>query len=151
MSTFTNRLRAGALGLTLVSTCVVAQAQDSTTPPQPKASKQESIGVVTGLAVGAAAGGPIGAILGAAAGGWLGDRYHKEATANKTLTTNLSHSEVQRTMLVKNVTDLNTSLADARAKGDQLDLALQKTDELQTDVSFRRTTIRSTPRPSRPC
>jgi outer membrane protein OmpA-like peptidoglycan-associated protein len=138
MNTFTKKLRAGALGLTLVSTCVVAlpvYAQDSsgTTPtstPAPKdlkASKQENIGVITGLAVGAAAGGPVGAIIGAAAGGWIGDRYHKKEVTAKTLKTDLSESEAQRELLTKNVTELNASLADARAKSDQLG----------TDVSFR--------------
>jgi outer membrane protein OmpA-like peptidoglycan-associated protein len=146
MNTFTKKLRVGALGLTLVSSCVVAApvyAQDSSTTPQQKtskqekASKQETIGVVTGLAVGAVAGGPVGAILGATAGAWLGDRYHKESVANKTLTTDLGQSETRRTMLTQNVTELNASLADARSKSDQLDLTLKKTDELQTDVSFR--------------
>jgi outer membrane protein OmpA-like peptidoglycan-associated protein len=140
MNTFTNKLRAGALGLTLISTCVAtlpAYAQDNGSTPRPKASKQENIGVVTGLAVGAAAGGPVGAIVGAAAGGWIGDRYHKQVVAKKALATDLSQSEAQRNMLTQNVADLNVSLADARAKSDKLDLALKKTDELQTDVSFR--------------
>ena len=60
MNTFKSKLRAGALGLALVSTCVVAlpaYAQDSGASPKGKAaSKQENIGVFTGLAVGAAAG-----------------------------------------------------------------------------------------------
>jgi hypothetical protein len=54
MNTFKNKLRAGALGLALVSTCVVtlpAQAQDSNIAHKGKgASKQENIGVMTGLA-----------------------------------------------------------------------------------------------------
>lgn len=142
MSTFTKKLRAGALGLTLVSTCVVAlpvYAQDNGTgtTPRPKASKQENIGVVTGLAVGAAAGGPVGAILGAAAGGWIGDRYHKKELAAKTLKTDLSESEAQRMLLTQSVTELNASLAEARAKSDRLDLALKNANDLGTDVSFR--------------
>jgi outer membrane protein OmpA-like peptidoglycan-associated protein len=134
MNTISKKLRAGALGLTLVATSVVtlpvyAQDSDSTTPPR-KASKQENIGVVTGLAVGAAAGGPIGAIIGAAAGGWMGDRYHKKEVAAKA-------SEAQRAMLAQNVTELNATLTEARAKSDQMNLVLQKADELGTDVSFR--------------
>jgi outer membrane protein OmpA-like peptidoglycan-associated protein len=143
MNTITKKLRAGALGLTLVSTCVMTApvyAQDSGSvtitgkqdkDSKPKAaSKQENIGVVTGLAVGAAAGGPVGAIVGAAAGAWMGDHYHKKLEAAKAL-------EAQRASLAKNVDELNVSLADARAKGDQLDQALKNADELQTDVSFR--------------
>jgi outer membrane protein OmpA-like peptidoglycan-associated protein len=145
MNTFTNKLRTGALGLALVSTCVVtlpAYAQDGTDTTQviqgrKAASKQENIGVVTGLAVGAVAGGPIGAIVGAAAGAWVGDRYHKQEVARKELAGDLSQSEAQRTSLSQNVAELNASLAQARAKSDKLDLALKNTDELQTDVSFR--------------
>jgi outer membrane protein OmpA-like peptidoglycan-associated protein len=140
MNTFTNKLRAGALGLALVSTSVVtlpAYAQDSSggstatiTAKKPSASKQENIGVVTGLAVGAVAGGPVGAIIGAAAGAWIGDRYHKQEVAKKALASDLSQSEAQKTAL-------NVSLSEARTKGEKLDLALKNADELQTDVSFR--------------
>ena len=134
MNTISKKLRAGALGLTLVATSVVAlpayaQVDSSTAPPK-KASKHENIGVVSGLAIGAAAGGPIGAIIGAAAGGWVGDRYHKKEVAAK-------ESEAQREMLAQNVTELNATLVEERAKSDQMNLTLQKADELGTDVSFR--------------
>jgi outer membrane protein OmpA-like peptidoglycan-associated protein len=149
MNTFTNTLRTGALGLALVSTCMAtlpAYAQEgsqggSTTQViqghKEAASKQENIGLVTGLAVGAAAGGPIGAIVGAAAGAWVGDRYHKQDVKKKELASDLSQSEVQRAGLSQNVSELNASLTQERAKSDKLDLALKNTDELQTDVSFR--------------
>jgi outer membrane protein OmpA-like peptidoglycan-associated protein len=139
MNTITSKLRAGALGLTLMSTCVAvlpAYAQDGGKPGQ-QASKQENIGVVTGLAVGAAAGGPVGAIFGAAAGAWIGDRYHKQVVAKKELAGDLSQSEAQRTALTQSVAELNASLASARVKNDQLDLTLKNTDELETEVSFR--------------
>ena len=134
MNTISKKLRAGALGLTLVATSVVtlpvyAQVDSGTAPPK-KASKQENIGVVSGLAIGAAAGGPIGAIIGAAAGGWVGDRYHRKEVAAK-------ESEEQRAMLAQNVTELNATLTEARAKSDQMNLALQKTADLGTDVGFR--------------
>jgi outer membrane protein OmpA-like peptidoglycan-associated protein len=141
MNVITKKLRAGALGLTLISTSVIAlpaYAQDSTkTGTHQKASKQENIGVVTGLAVGAAAGGPIGAMVGAGVGAWIGDRYHKQEVAKKTLATDLSQSEADRKALSDSVAELNASLTSMRAKSDQLDLTLAKTDELQTDVSFR--------------
>src|SRR5437868_5091770 len=130
----TKKLRAGTVGLTLVSACVLAlpvYAQDSTvTVKSQKPSKQENIGVVTGLAVGAAAGGPIGAIIGA--GAWIGDRYHKQLEAKKALANDLSQSEAQKVKLTQDVTELNTSLAQAHSKSDQLDLTLRKTEELQT-------------------
>ena len=152
MNTITKTLRAGALGLTLVSTCVVALPvyaqdsgssvtvtgkQDTTKPASKAASKQENIGFVTGLAVGAAAGGPVGAIVGAAAGAWAGDHYHKKMEANKALQADLSDSEAQRERLAKSMDELNTTLADARAKGDKLDQALKSADELETVVGFR--------------
>jgi outer membrane lipoprotein SlyB len=76
---------------------------DTTPTPDRKASKQENIGVLTGLAVGAAAGGPIGAVVGAAAGGLLGDRYHKQQVARQTLAADLSQSEAQRKQLTQHV------------------------------------------------
>src|SRR6185312_5949279 len=125
MNTVKGKLRAGALGLALVSTCVVtlpAYAQESNTTQKGKASKQENIGVVTGLAVGAAAGGPIGAILGAAAGAWIGDRYHKQIVARNEMAGGLQKSELDRTRLAQNVTELNGSLAHEQERGEQLDL-----------------------------
>ena len=145
MNTITQKLRAGALGLALVSTALAAvpvYAQDTSsssvtvtgkqditaTPTKPKsASKQENIGVVTGLAVGAAAGGPVGAIVGAAAGAWIGDHYHKKEEANKALKAKLDDSETQRASLARNVDELNGSLAQTQ----------KNADELQTAVSFR--------------
>ena len=59
---------------------------------------------MTGLAVGAVAGGPVGAIFGAAAGAWLGDRYHKQEVAKKALASDLSQSQAQKTALSQNVT-----------------------------------------------
>ncbi len=121
-----------SISLAVALACVTAlpaRAEESVTIRQP-ASKQQSIGVVTGLAVGAAAGGPVGAILGAAAGGWLGERYHKQAVAKDELA-------ADRTRLARNVTELNGSLAHEQEHGEQLDLVLSHTDEVQTDVSFR--------------
>ena len=43
--------------------------------------KEQSIGLGSGAAIGALAGGPVGLIIGAAMGGWLGDRFHHEKVA----------------------------------------------------------------------
>jgi outer membrane protein OmpA-like peptidoglycan-associated protein len=48
---------------------------------QERATKHESIGLGSGAAIGAMAGGPVGLILGAAFGGWIGDRFHHEHDA----------------------------------------------------------------------
>jgi outer membrane protein OmpA-like peptidoglycan-associated protein len=125
MNTLTTKYRNQAIALGVLATSIAAapiHAEESVTV-RAHASKQENIGVVTGLAVGAAAGGPIGAIVGAAAGAWIGDRYHKQASA--------------RAALAGNVTELNGSLAQEQARGEKLDLALSYTNEVQIDVSFR--------------
>jgi outer membrane protein OmpA-like peptidoglycan-associated protein len=137
MKTITQVSRSIALAVAVACvTTLPAQAEETVTVSH-TASKQESIGVVSGLAIGAAAGGPIGAIVGAAAGGWLGDRYHKQAVARQQLASGLGKSEQESTRLAQNVTELNSSLAHEQERGEQLDLALSQTNELQTDVSFR--------------
>jgi outer membrane protein OmpA-like peptidoglycan-associated protein len=141
----TTKLRTRSIGVTILTACVTAlpvYAQDTASStqqstPKPAASKQQNIGVASGLMVGAVAGGPIGAIIGAAAGGWLGDRYHKQATQSTALAANLDKSESDRTRLAHNVTELNGTLAHEQEHGEQLDLALSHTDEVETDVGFR--------------
>ena len=129
--------RSIALAVTVACVTALPVRAEETVVVRQSASKQENVGVVTGLAVGAVAGGPVGAIVGAAAGAWLGDRYHKQAVARNELAAGLSKSEVDRSRLAKNVTELNGSLAHEQERGEQLDLALSHTDEVQTDVSFR--------------
>ena len=139
MKTMNTQVSTRSICLAVAVACVAALPvhAEETVTVQHNASKQETIGVVSGLAIGAAAGGPIGAIVGAAAGGWLGDRYHKQAVARTELAAGLDKSERDRTRLAQNVTELNGSLAHEQEHGEQLDLALQHTDELQTDVTFR--------------
>jgi outer membrane protein OmpA-like peptidoglycan-associated protein len=117
------------------SSTVTVQTEQTSKPKS--ASKQESIGIVTGLAVGAAAGGPIGAVIGAAAGAWMGDHYHQQLAARREAQKGLGESETERTRLASNVTELNGTLAQSQERGEQLDLALSHTDEVQTDVGFR--------------
>ena len=124
-------------GTVTVQTDVSKQSVKPPTAQKKSASKQENIGVVTGLAVGAAAGGPIGAIVGAAAGAWMGDHYHKQLVARREAEQGLGQSETERTRLAQNVSELNGSLAHEQEKGEQLDMALSRTDEVQTDVGFR--------------
>jgi outer membrane protein OmpA-like peptidoglycan-associated protein len=138
MTTVTSRLRAGALGLAL-SGCVAAlpaYAGDAAAD-RGQGSKQADIGVVTGFTVGALAAGPAGAVVGAGVGALIGDRYHRQAQAAAALTQALGQSEAERAALVHNVAQLDSSLAQARATGEQLDRTLQHTDELGLDVSFR--------------
>jgi outer membrane protein OmpA-like peptidoglycan-associated protein len=86
-------------------------------------SKESDIGAVSGLAVGALAAGPVGAVLGLAAGALLGDGYHRRVQQSMTLAHDLRASEAARARLTQSVA--------------QLDAAVQHTDELALDVSFR--------------
>ncbi len=138
MNTLT-RYGTAAMSLTAAAVCFAAlpvHAQDTVTV-RAHASRQESAGVVTGLAIGAVAGGPIGAIVGAAAGGWLGDRYHREASARAALAVDLHESRDTQHRLASNVTELNGSLAHEQERGAKLDQALSYTNEVQTEVNFR--------------
>jgi outer membrane protein OmpA-like peptidoglycan-associated protein len=134
----TTKLRGPTLGLTLAAACVAAlpvHAQDRTGAHAP-ASKQENIGVFSGMVIGAAAAGPFGAIAGAAAGAFLGDKYHKKAVENATLSNDLSKSEARRQELAKNVSDLNGQLQ-GQKQVSQFGAVLNQTDDLVTDISFR--------------
>jgi outer membrane protein OmpA-like peptidoglycan-associated protein len=141
MSILTPKVRARTLGLTLAAACVAALPvhadQQSPAPPSHPASKQENIGVVSGLVIGGVIGGPVGAVIGGAAGGALGDHYHKQKVKNTELAGNLSKSETERTVLAKNVSDLNGSLAKSQERAGQLDQTVTRTDQLETDVDFR--------------
>jgi len=52
--------------------------RDQSDDPKDHPDKEQSIGLGSGAAIGALAGGPVGLIIGAAMGGWLGDRFHHE-------------------------------------------------------------------------
>jgi len=139
MNTLTIKLLGGVIGVATVGVCLAGEpelAEKSVKPPA-SASKQENIGVATGLAVGAAAGGPVGALVGAAAGAWLGDRYHRQAVARAALAADLEEVRTDRTRLSQNVVELNASLAKEQERGEQLDLTLSHTDDVETDVMFR--------------
>jgi outer membrane protein OmpA-like peptidoglycan-associated protein len=55
--------------------------RDKSDDPKAHPEKEQSIGIGSGAAIGALAGGPVGLIIGAAMGGWLGDRFHHERVA----------------------------------------------------------------------
>jgi outer membrane protein OmpA-like peptidoglycan-associated protein len=154
MSTLTTKTGIRTLGLTLAAACAAAlpvhaqeraadmpsvkvvaspEADAKTPPPAPeskKASKQENIGVFSGLVVGAAAGGPFGAVIGAATGAWLGDHYHRQEVDKAHLASDLSKSESDRKRLAKNASD-------SKKAGEQMGDTLTRTDEIGTDINFR--------------
>lgn len=70
---------------TMITTLALAALLSTPAMAEPatgmRASKSETVGLGSGLLVGALAGGPVGALLGAAAGAMLGDRVHRDAEA----------------------------------------------------------------------
>jgi outer membrane protein OmpA-like peptidoglycan-associated protein len=140
MSAENSKLRMRVVGLSVCS-CLASwssYAGDAeVTGGASTASREANVGVVTGLAVGAAAAGPFGAAVGAATGAWLGDRYHRERDSRNALSADLARSESERTRLGDELAQSQGSLLEARNHGERLDAALQQTDQLGLDVSFR--------------
>jgi outer membrane protein OmpA-like peptidoglycan-associated protein len=140
MSAGNSKLRMRVVGLSVCS-CLASWSSyagdGEVTDGAGAASRETNVGVFTGLAVGAAAGGPLGAVVGAAAGGWLGDRYHRERDSRNALSADLARSESERTRLSAELAQREGSLLEARSHGERLDAALQQTDQLGLDVSFR--------------
>jgi outer membrane protein OmpA-like peptidoglycan-associated protein len=127
MSIRITKYRGPALGLTLAAALAALSPVHAAERP---ASKQENIGVATGFAVGAAAGGPIGAIVGAATGALMGDRYHKKEVERSALASNLDASESERGKL-------KNELVQTQLHGEKLGQAIDRTKDLETEVSFR--------------
>src|SRR2546421_5591941 len=127
MTTLTSRLRAGVLGMALAGGVTVWPAH-ACADERGEGSKQSDIGAVTGLAVGAAAGGPFGAVLGAAARALLGDRYHRQAQTSAALAADLHPSEAGGSPLSQRVAQRDGSLTHAPAPGAQLHQTLAAAD-----------------------
>jgi outer membrane protein OmpA-like peptidoglycan-associated protein len=110
---------------------------ESAAPVRQKASKPETTGVLSGLAIGAAAAGPIGAIAGAAAGGWLGDRLHREKQLAQSLSGELKSQLTERSRMSSEIERLNTALARADAQLTDLRASSIPLNELAANVHFR--------------
>jgi len=137
MRTLTSRITAAAIGGALsVLALQGARAEDSA-DNRSQPSRQSHLGAAAGLAVGALAAGPGGAIVGAVAGALIGDHYHRQAQSAQAVKAQLAAEEAERERLSAGVAQLQGSLAAAQSHGQQLDQALQRTDEVGLDVSFR--------------
>jgi len=75
------------------------------------ASKEESVGVGSGLVIGALAGGPVGAIIGAAIGAKVGDTMHKKSDTIDTLYGSLDESRSDIKGLENDLDTMNAELA----------------------------------------
>lgn len=127
MNILTGNRRIPAIALAVAATCAVSLSAGAA---EKAASKQENIGVASGLAIGALAGGPIGAVIGAAAGALLGDRYHRQAATNVELEAGLTESNMDRARL-------RSSLVESQTETEKLAQMLEKRSELEAQVIFR--------------
>lgn len=134
MSVWTTKLRGPALGLTLGTALMIAVAPVQAAEVQKKSSKAENIGVMSGLVLGAAAGGPIGAIVGAAGGAFIGDRFHRKEVQNAELKLSLAKSESEKQRLMA---DLATTMAHGEKLTEELDNAVNRTHDLEAAFAFR--------------
>lgn len=145
MSTSNRNYRALGLAVAACLAGLPAWADTAAAPGWPDpAAKQENIGIVTGLAVGAAAAGPIGAVVGAATGALLGNHYYRQKETAATLKSDLERSEASRAQLTADATQLNgsvtqlqSSLAQSQTHAGQLEQRLAAIDEVGMDLSFR--------------
>jgi outer membrane protein OmpA-like peptidoglycan-associated protein len=126
-----------ALGLAVL-TCSLTLPALAAVPEGPnEPSKQSNIGAITGLAVGAAAAGPVGAVVGVVAGALIGDRYHRQRKMAAAISADLDKSEDERARLVMNVSALDASLAKVQAHENELGQTLARTDQIGLDVSYK--------------
>ena len=102
----------------LLITTSLTQAQELT---KQERSRVESIGVVSGLVVGAIAGGPPGAVATAAFGGWVSDKV-LAARENKLLKSHMASNRAELQSLQEEHTELQLDLARARRELDQRQL-----------------------------
>ena len=137
MKALTSRIRTAALGLAATGSLALPAFAADPADDRGQGSKESDTGAVAGLAVGALVGGPLGAVLGAGAGALLGDRYHRQVQASAALSRDLDQSEAERARLAHDLTQRTGSLAQAQARGEQLDTTLQRTDQVGLDVAFR--------------
>ena len=100
--------------LVLAVGAVLAQTgwtRDKSNDPNDHPGKQESIGLGSGAAIGALAGGPVGLIIGAAMGGWLGDRFHHEQVARTESEQKAGAAQEQAASLEQRLNATETQLA----------------------------------------
>ncbi len=102
--------------------------RDKSDDPKAHPDKEQSIGMGSGAAIGALAGGPVGLIIGAAMGGWLGDRFHHERAARTESERQATQAEAQAASLEQRLSGTEQQLASSRA-------------ELQTERSAHRDDI----------
>jgi outer membrane protein OmpA-like peptidoglycan-associated protein len=104
-----------------------------------RAAKEESIGVGTGAAIGAIAGGPVGVLLGAAFGGWIGDRFHKERVARTASEQKADEAQARASSLEHELsgTERELTTAQAQLRSERVAHRSELEQALAVEVYFR--------------
>ena len=138
MKALTSRVAGAALGLALPWRAGAAGAR--LRRPGRRARRgieAANVGVVAGIAVGALPGGPWGRWSAPAPAHYSATTTTARRRRSAALMRTWSKSEAERARLAHDLTQRSGSLARAQARGEQLDAALQRTDQVGLDVGFR--------------
>ena len=120
--------------------------RDKSDDPKANPDKEQSIGMGSGAAIGALAGGPVGLIIGAAMGGWLGDRFHHERVARADSEQKADQAQAQAASLEQRLggTEQQLAASEAQRAASETQLQTERTahrDDVQRavalDVHFR--------------
>jgi len=111
--------------IALVATCLVANT--SWAGQRGNWNKEEGVGVGSGAAIGAMAGGPVGMVLGIAFGGWLGNVFHDERTEKEELAAQVAEKEKLTESLQALLTGTETEL-------EQIQLVMVEQEDVYRDV-----------------
>jgi outer membrane protein OmpA-like peptidoglycan-associated protein len=90
--------------------------RDKSEDPKAHPDKEQSIGLGSGAAIGAIAGGPVGLIIGAAMGGWLGDRFHHERVTRVDSERQASQAQALAASLEQRLSGTEQQLASSHAE-----------------------------------
>jgi outer membrane protein OmpA-like peptidoglycan-associated protein len=90
--------------------------RDKSDDPKAHPDKEQSIGLGSGAAIGALAGGPVGLVIGLAFGGWLGDRFHHERAARAASEQKAGEAQAQAASLEHRLTGTEQQLASSAAQ-----------------------------------
>jgi outer membrane protein OmpA-like peptidoglycan-associated protein len=90
--------------------------RDKSEDPKAHPDKEQSIGLGSGAAIGALAGGPVGLIIGAAMGGWLGDRFHHERVTRVDSERQASQAQALAASLEQRLSGTEQQLASSHAE-----------------------------------
>lgn len=129
---------AAACALVVVNTGWTAPRDAGSRARDSASTKEEKIGLGSGAAIGAIAGGPIGLIIGAAIGGFAGDRFGHQRKRNEDLEQSYGAATAEAASLQMMLLASESDLADMRAVLDarEADFRDALRDALDVQVYF---------------